>query len=129
VGPCCLTDFMGGNVYEYVATTSPVNLGVDFMPVVQAPAEDRNRTSPFPYGRAVQHAPYASRVANFGHHSVLSNLFFRNKKLRMLTFARLCRSPASALGNHTLQFRPTGRVDVHNTRSGRTLRFYFLGAS
>ena len=45
-----LTEFMNGNVFEYKPTTSPVNLGVDILPVVQAPAEDRNRTSPFPYG-------------------------------------------------------------------------------
>jgi len=45
-----LTEFMNGNVYEYKPSTSPVNLGVDILPVVQAPAEDRNRTSPFPFG-------------------------------------------------------------------------------
>lgn len=45
-----LTEFMNGNVFEYKPNTSPVNLGVDILPVVQAPAEDRNRTSPFPYG-------------------------------------------------------------------------------
>jgi len=45
-----MTEFMNGNVTEYKPTTSPVNLGADILPVVQAPAEDRNRTSPFPYG-------------------------------------------------------------------------------
>jgi len=45
-----MTDFMNGKVYAYQPTTSPVDLGVDIMPTVQAPAEDRNRTSPFPYG-------------------------------------------------------------------------------
>ena len=45
-----LKDFMEGNVYEYKPATTPVDLGVDIMPVVHAPAEDRNRTSPFPYG-------------------------------------------------------------------------------
>ena len=39
-----------GNVYEYKPAPSPINLGVDIMPIVHAPAEDRNRTSPFPYG-------------------------------------------------------------------------------
>ena len=41
---------MEGNVYEYKPATTPVDLGVDIMPIVHAPAEDRNRTSPFPYG-------------------------------------------------------------------------------
>ena len=45
-----LKDFMEGNVYEYKPATTPVDLGVDIMPIVHAPAEDRNRTSPFPYG-------------------------------------------------------------------------------
>jgi glutamine synthetase len=45
-----LKDFSEGNVYEYKPATSPINLGVDIMPIVHAPAEDRNRTSPFPYG-------------------------------------------------------------------------------
>ena len=45
-----LKDFMEGNVYEYQPSTSPIDLGVDIMPIVHAPAEDRNRTSPFPYG-------------------------------------------------------------------------------
>ena len=45
-----LKDFMEGNVYEYKPVTTPVDLGVDILPVVQAPCEDRNRTSPFPYG-------------------------------------------------------------------------------
>ena len=45
-----LKDFMEGNVYEYKPATTPVDLGVDILPIVHAPAEDRNRTSPFPYG-------------------------------------------------------------------------------
>ena len=45
-----LTEFMNGNVFEYKPTTSPINLGADLLPIVNAPAEDRNRTSPFPYG-------------------------------------------------------------------------------
>mmetsp|Transcript_40131 Transcript_40131/g.99328 ORF Transcript_40131/g.99328 Transcript_40131/m.99328 type:complete len:722 (+) Transcript_40131:67-2232(+) len=45
-----LTEFMNGNVSEYKPYTTPVNLGVDLLPIVHAPAEDRNRTSPFPYG-------------------------------------------------------------------------------
>eukprot|EP00976_Prorocentrum_cordatum_P114518 1195859-Prorocentrum_minimum.AAC.5 len=35
---------------EYVPKTSSISLGVDALPTLTAPAEDRNRTSPFPYG-------------------------------------------------------------------------------
>lgn len=45
-----LKDFMEGKVYEYKPATTPIDLGVDILPTVNAPAEDRNRTSPFPYG-------------------------------------------------------------------------------
>ena len=41
---------MEGKVYEYKPATTPIDLGVDILPTVNAPAEDRNRTSPFPYG-------------------------------------------------------------------------------
>ena len=45
-----LTKFMNGTVEPYEPKTTDINLGVDYLPVVTAPAEDRNRTSPFPYG-------------------------------------------------------------------------------
>ena len=45
-----LTEFMNGNVFEYKPSVTPIPLGVDSLPVINAPAEDRNRTSPFPYG-------------------------------------------------------------------------------
>jgi len=45
-----LTEFMNGDVKEYVPKTSSIDLGVDILPTLTAPAEDRNRTSPFPYG-------------------------------------------------------------------------------
>mmetsp|Transcript_18466 Transcript_18466/g.35139 ORF Transcript_18466/g.35139 Transcript_18466/m.35139 type:complete len:731 (+) Transcript_18466:107-2299(+) len=46
-----LKKFMeNGDVGEYVAGSRDINLGLDYLPTVFAPAEDRNRTSPFPYG-------------------------------------------------------------------------------
>jgi hypothetical protein len=37
-------------VEEYKPTSTPIDLGVPFTPILSAPSEDRNRTSPFPYG-------------------------------------------------------------------------------
>lgn len=45
-----LTKFMNGEVTEYIPHTTDIDLGVSYCPKVTAPAEDRNRTSPFPYG-------------------------------------------------------------------------------
>ncbi|KAK3234346.1 hypothetical protein CYMTET_55392 [Cymbomonas tetramitiformis] len=45
-----LTKFMNGEVMEYIPSTTDIDLGVSYCPKVTAPAEDRNRTSPFPYG-------------------------------------------------------------------------------
>jgi glutamine synthetase len=45
-----LEAFMAGDLKEYVPKTTQINLGVDDLPEITAPAEDRNRTSPFPYG-------------------------------------------------------------------------------
>ena len=41
-----LKDFMEGKVYEYKPATTPIDLGVDILPTVNAPAEDRNRLRP-----------------------------------------------------------------------------------
>jgi len=45
-----LEAFQKGDVKEYIPKTKQINLGVDDLPEITAPAEDRNRTSPFPYG-------------------------------------------------------------------------------
>lgn len=45
-----LTEFMNGDVKEYKPASSIIDLGVNILPKLKAPAEDRNRTSPFPYG-------------------------------------------------------------------------------
>jgi glutamine synthetase len=45
-----LEAFMEGNLKPYEPKTSQIDLGVDILPTLTAPAEDRNRTSPFPYG-------------------------------------------------------------------------------
>lgn len=41
---------MGDNVIPYQEMCKELSLGVSYLPKVHAPAEDRNRTSPFPYG-------------------------------------------------------------------------------
>jgi glutamine synthetase len=45
-----LEKYKNGEIAEYKPATFPINLGVDYLPTLHAPAEDRNRTSPFPYG-------------------------------------------------------------------------------
>mmetsp|Transcript_35043 Transcript_35043/g.42216 ORF Transcript_35043/g.42216 Transcript_35043/m.42216 type:complete len:688 (+) Transcript_35043:106-2169(+) len=45
-----LESFRDGSFKAYDPTTTPISLGADDLPVITAPAEDRNRTSPFPYG-------------------------------------------------------------------------------
>lgn len=40
----------GAEIEEYKPQTTTIDLGVDDLPPITAPAEDRNRTSPFPYG-------------------------------------------------------------------------------
>jgi len=45
-----LEEFMSGDVKEYVPKTTVIPLGVEDLPTIEVPAEDRNRTSPFPYG-------------------------------------------------------------------------------
>mmetsp|Transcript_16003 Transcript_16003/g.50295 ORF Transcript_16003/g.50295 Transcript_16003/m.50295 type:complete len:448 (-) Transcript_16003:74-1417(-) len=45
-----LTSFSEGTVEEYKPAGATIDFGVDTFPKLKAPAEDRNRTSPFPYG-------------------------------------------------------------------------------
>ena len=48
-----LMDFMeSGTVGEYKPAKKALSFGADAIPGIQVPAEDRNRTSPFPYGGA-----------------------------------------------------------------------------
>jgi len=44
-----LEKYMNGDKAKYCPTTSQLNLGGD-LPPIEIPSEDRNRTSPFPYG-------------------------------------------------------------------------------
>lgn len=45
-----LEGFMNGESKPYVPSTRALSLGVSNMAKIEIPAEDRNRTSPFPYG-------------------------------------------------------------------------------
>ena len=45
-----LESFKGGKTGEYVPKTKTMDCGVDVIHPFSVPAEDRNRTSPFPYG-------------------------------------------------------------------------------
>lgn len=45
-----LESFMEGKSIPYQPTTKILNLGASTLPPLEVPAEDRNRTSPFPYG-------------------------------------------------------------------------------
>merc|ERR1719161_2237491 len=45
-----LKKFMETGETVYEPTTTPISMGCSTLPGVVAPAEDRNRTSPFPYG-------------------------------------------------------------------------------
>jgi glutamine synthetase len=47
-----LEEFKKGNVTEYVPSTKPLDIGVPSIAPFSVPTEDRNRTSPFPYGGA-----------------------------------------------------------------------------
>lgn len=47
-----LKRFMEGSVEPYEPKTRMLNFGVDTIAPIEIPAEDRNRTSPFPYGGA-----------------------------------------------------------------------------
>ena len=47
-----LERFIGGATEPYVPKTIPLSFGVDAIRPIEIPAEDRNRTSPFPYGGA-----------------------------------------------------------------------------
>mmetsp|Transcript_60321 Transcript_60321/g.127735 ORF Transcript_60321/g.127735 Transcript_60321/m.127735 type:complete len:771 (-) Transcript_60321:107-2419(-) len=42
--------FLDGEATEYQPKTKQIDLGVEELPKITAPAEDRNRTSPFPFG-------------------------------------------------------------------------------
>lgn len=42
--------YMNGNDIVYNPQSTEINLGADCLPILNRPAEDRNRTSPFPYG-------------------------------------------------------------------------------
>jgi glutamine synthetase len=62
--PSVISTYLGKQMTEYLKAyrdgkcitegyqpkTTPISLGVDYLPTIHAPAEDRNRTSPFPYG-------------------------------------------------------------------------------
>lgn len=45
-----LTEFIAGDIKPYAPAGKSIDLGVDYLPNVELPPEDRNRTSPFPYG-------------------------------------------------------------------------------
>mmetsp|Transcript_19699 Transcript_19699/g.17879 ORF Transcript_19699/g.17879 Transcript_19699/m.17879 type:complete len:698 (-) Transcript_19699:137-2230(-) len=45
-----LEAYKAGKTDPYTPTTKVLNLGAHALPSVEVPAEDRNRTSPFPYG-------------------------------------------------------------------------------
>jgi len=45
-----LESYINGEKKPYVPTTKTLNLGASCLSPVEVPAEDRNRTSPFPYG-------------------------------------------------------------------------------
>ena len=45
-----LEGFMNGDVKEYKPSKKELGFGVDAIKPIEVPAEDRNRTSPFPYG-------------------------------------------------------------------------------
>lgn len=45
-----LDSYRRGDVASYVPNTRILNLGASVIPPIETPAEDRNRTSPFPYG-------------------------------------------------------------------------------
>jgi glutamine synthetase len=47
-----LERFIGGASEAYVPKSKPLSFGVDAIRPIDIPAEDRNRTSPFPYGGA-----------------------------------------------------------------------------
>jgi glutamine synthetase len=47
-----LQKFMDGETAEYKPTTRELSFGVKTIAPIEIPAEDRNRTSPFPYGGA-----------------------------------------------------------------------------
>lgn len=47
-----LQDFMEGGSAEYTPKTTELSFGVSSVAPIEIPAEDRNRTSPFPYGGA-----------------------------------------------------------------------------
>nr|7U6O_A Chain A, Glutamine synthetase [Ostreococcus tauri]7U6O_B Chain B, Glutamine synthetase [Ostreococcus tauri]7U6O_C Chain C, Glutamine synthetase [Ostreococcus tauri]7U6O_D Chain D, Glutamine synthetase [Ostreococcus tauri]7U6O_E Chain E, Glutamine synthetase [Ostreococcus tauri]7U6O_F Chain F, Glutamine synthetase [Ostreococcus tauri] len=53
LGPS-LTEFLNtvknGSLGEYAPKKKPLEFGSDTLPSIEVPAEDRNRTSPFPYG-------------------------------------------------------------------------------
>jgi len=53
LGPS-LTEFLNtvkeGSLGTYAPAKKPLQFGTDTIPSIQVPAEDRNRTSPFPYG-------------------------------------------------------------------------------
>jgi glutamine synthetase len=45
-----MTDYMNGNDAAYNPAKKPVNFGAEAIGELMVPVEDRNRTSPFPYG-------------------------------------------------------------------------------
>eukprot|EP00600_Ochromonadales_sp_CCMP1393_P006390 CAMPEP_0174968086 /NCGR_PEP_ID=MMETSP0004_2-20121128/7934_1 /TAXON_ID=420556 /ORGANISM="Ochromonas sp., Strain CCMP1393" /LENGTH=678 /DNA_ID=CAMNT_0016217271 /DNA_START=128 /DNA_END=2164 /DNA_ORIENTATION=- len=45
-----LEAYMNGEEKPYAPRTKMLNMGASCLPLIEVPAEDRNRTSPFPYG-------------------------------------------------------------------------------
>mmetsp|Transcript_8367 Transcript_8367/g.25991 ORF Transcript_8367/g.25991 Transcript_8367/m.25991 type:complete len:706 (+) Transcript_8367:56-2173(+) len=45
-----LTEYMNGGDAVYTPSSKALSLGIAGVPALEVPAEDRNRTSPFPYG-------------------------------------------------------------------------------
>ncbi|KAJ8600195.1 hypothetical protein CTAYLR_001984 [Chrysophaeum taylorii] len=77
-----LTGYMNGSDEPYSPSTKLLDMGVSSMPPLEVPAEDRNRTSPFPYGghrfefRAVGSAQNVSLV-NTVLNSITADAFAR----------------------------------------------------
>ena len=49
-----LDAYRKGETAVYSPRVETLNLGTRVLPVIERPAEDRNRTSPFPYGGTLQ---------------------------------------------------------------------------
>ena len=103
-----LERFVGGASEAYTPRTVKLSFGVDAIAPIDIPAEDRNRTSPFPCAHTAAAVRPVARVCSRSTH-----LMHRFRRRRALRVPRRGLLPERVAGEHVPQHAHRRRVRAH----------------